>query len=98
MSTAVAAKGTESAEGAALSLHRKIDWTGAFWVASGVPALVLFSIGGIAATVGKGRIIYTSLTLTQQISNAVPGAMRIFVNLLSAGLPIETKVAGAGSK
>ncbi|MGX9566640.1 APC family permease [Pseudomonas sp. CFBP 5748] len=35
------------------SLHRKIDWRGAFWVASGVPALVLFSIGAIAATVGK---------------------------------------------
>jgi len=40
----------------------------------------------LVATVGKGRIIYTSLTLTQQISNAVPGAMRLFVNLLSAGL------------
>lgn len=35
------------------SLQRKIDWRGAFWVASGVPALVLFSIGAIAATVGK---------------------------------------------
>ncbi|HWA48463.1 MAG TPA: APC family permease [Dongiaceae bacterium] len=34
------------------SLRRAIDWRGAFWVASGVPALVLFSIGGIAATVG----------------------------------------------
>ena len=34
-------------------LHRKIDWRGAFWVASGVPALVLFTIGAIAATVGK---------------------------------------------
>lgn len=34
-------------------LHRSIDWTGAFWVASGVPALVLFSIGGIAGTTGK---------------------------------------------
>ncbi len=33
-------------------LHRTIDWRGAFWVASGVPALVLFSIGGIAGTVG----------------------------------------------
>jgi amino acid transporter len=33
-------------------LHRTIDWKGAFWVASGVPALVLFSIGGIAGTVG----------------------------------------------
>ncbi|MQT54771.1 APC family permease [Pseudomonas sp. FSL R10-2398] len=35
------------------SLQRKIDWRGAFWVASGVPALVLFTIGAIAATVGK---------------------------------------------
>ncbi|MFH3479385.1 APC family permease [Xanthobacter variabilis] len=33
-------------------LQRKISWTGAFWIASGVPALVLFSIGAIAATVG----------------------------------------------
>ena len=29
-------------------LRRDISWKGAFWVASGVPALVLFSIGGIA--------------------------------------------------
>ena len=35
------------------SLQRSINWTGAFWVASGVPALVLFSMGAIAATVGK---------------------------------------------
>lgn len=34
------------------SLRRAIDWRGAFWVASGVPPFVLFSIGGIAATVG----------------------------------------------
>ena len=34
-------------------LERGIDWTGAFWVASGVPPLVLFSIGGVSATVGK---------------------------------------------
>ena len=34
-------------------LRRAIDWRGAFWVASGVPALVLFSIGGIAGTTGK---------------------------------------------
>ena len=33
-------------------LRRAIDWRGAFWVASGVPALVVFSIGGIAGTVG----------------------------------------------
>jgi amino acid transporter len=34
-------------------LQRSITWKGAFWVAAGVPALVLFSIGGIAATVGS---------------------------------------------
>ena len=34
-------------------LHRTIDWRGAFWVASGVPPLVLFSIGGIAGTAGN---------------------------------------------
>ncbi len=35
------------------TLHRSIDWKGAFWVASGVPALVLFSIGGISGMVGN---------------------------------------------
>ena len=38
---------------ASAGLARGIDWTGAFWVASGVPPLVLFSIGAVAATVGK---------------------------------------------
>lgn len=33
-------------------LQRQIGWQGAFWIASGVPALVLTSIGAIAATVG----------------------------------------------
>ncbi|MDQ7249392.1 APC family permease [Dongia sedimenti] len=44
---------TAITEGAHANLHRTIDWKGAFWVASGVPALVLFSIGGIAGTVGN---------------------------------------------
>ena len=34
-------------------MQRTINWTGAFWVASGVPALVLFSIGGIGGVTGK---------------------------------------------
>jgi amino acid transporter len=42
-----------TATGSEPSLQRKITWVGAFWVASGVPALVLFSIGAVAATVGK---------------------------------------------
>lgn len=33
-------------------LQRKLTWPGAMWIASGVPALVLFSIGDIASTVG----------------------------------------------
>lgn len=40
------------AAGGDKALRRSINWTGAFWVASGVPPLVLFSIGGIAGTTG----------------------------------------------
>jgi len=44
----------DNSEGvAAASLHRSINWRGAFWIASGVPALVLFSMGAISATIGK---------------------------------------------
>ena len=35
------------------TLQRQLSWTGAFWIASGVPALVLFSIGQVGATVGR---------------------------------------------
>ena len=51
MSTAEAAVGEAAPKSG--GLERGIDWTGAFWVASGVPPLVLFSIGAVAATVGK---------------------------------------------
>lgn len=44
---------TTPADLAGHSLHRTIDWRGAFWIASGVPALVLISIGGMGATAGK---------------------------------------------
>ncbi|HEY9226963.1 MAG TPA: hypothetical protein VIP11_09970, partial [Gemmatimonadaceae bacterium] len=40
----------------------------------------------LIAKVGKGTYVYTSLLLDQQIGGAVPGALRILVNLLSAGL------------
>lgn len=46
------------------TLHRKIGWQGAFWVASGVPALVLFSIGAIAATVGKPSWMVWMISIT----------------------------------
>lgn len=44
-------------------LVRAIDWRGAFWVASGVPALVLFSIGGIAGTAGKVAFLVWALSM-----------------------------------
>jgi len=34
-------------------LVRELNWRGAFWVAAGVPPLVLFSLGGVAGTAGK---------------------------------------------
>ena len=53
--TTAADSATELAvgSGGAGGLERGIDWTGAFWVASGVPPLVLFSIGAVAAIVGN---------------------------------------------
>ncbi len=44
-------------------LRRGISWTGAFWIASGVPALVLFSIGSIAATVGMTSWLVWALSI-----------------------------------
>jgi amino acid transporter len=35
------------------TLTRSLTWVDAFWVSSGVPALVLFSMGAIATTVGN---------------------------------------------
>src|SRR5437868_1691886 len=44
-------------------LHRAIDWRGAFWVAAGVPPLVLFSIGGIAGTTGKLAFVVWTISM-----------------------------------
>ena len=46
------------------SLQRTIGWKDAFWMASGVPALVLFSIGGIAATIGNPSWVIWMLSVT----------------------------------
>lgn len=48
-------------------LHRAIDWRGAFWVASGVPPLVLFSIGGIAGTTGKVAFLVWAVSMLMGI-------------------------------
>jgi LmbE family N-acetylglucosaminyl deacetylase len=46
----------------------------------------------LVAPLGRGTYIYTTLALVQQLPAAVPGAARLFVNLMSAGLE---PVAGA---
>ena len=44
-------------------LNRSIDWKDAFWVASGVPALVLFSVGAIAATIGTPSVLVWTVSV-----------------------------------
>lgn len=45
-------------------LRRTITWKGAFWIASGVPALVLFSIGSISATIGTAAVLVWMVSVT----------------------------------
>ncbi len=52
-----------SEAGGERTLHRTIDWKKTFWIASGVPPLVLFSIGGIAATIGTPSYIVWTLSI-----------------------------------
>ncbi len=61
---AISADLSENVSAQNATLHRKIGWQGAFWVASGVPALVLFSIGAIAATVGKPAWMIWAISIT----------------------------------
>ena len=41
----------------------------------------------VTAPVGKGMYVFTSLSLFRQLPGAVPGSARLFVNILSAGVP-----------
>ncbi|AWN43571.1 APC family permease [Methylobacterium durans] len=68
-------------------LHRSINWTGAFWVASGVPALVLFSVGGIAGNTGKLAFLIWTLSM-------VMGFIQSFTYAEIAGL-FPNKSGGA---
>jgi amino acid transporter len=82
--TATTTYATEVGEG---QLQRHIDWRGAFWIASGVPALVLFSIGGIGGTVGN-------LAFLVWIVSAVMGVLQSFTYAEIAGL-FPNKSGGA---
>ena len=68
-------------------LHRTINWQGAFWVASGVPALVLFSIGGIAGTTGN-------IAFAIWMTSVVLGLIQSFTYAEIAGL-FPSKSGGA---
>jgi amino acid transporter len=71
-STAAASSGSQE-------LHRTLDWRGAFWVAAGVPPLVLFSIGGIAGVAGK-------LAFLIWIASMIMGFLQSFTYAEIAGL------------
>jgi amino acid transporter len=77
-----AAGGSDSKE-----LHRSLDWRGAFWVAAGVPPLVLFSIGGIAGVAGK-------LAFVVWIVSMIMGFLQSFTYAEIAGL-FANKSGGA---
>ncbi|WP_339852269.1 APC family permease [Roseovarius nubinhibens] len=69
------------------TLHRAIRWPQAFWLASGVPALVLFSIGGIAATIGNPSWVIWMLSVSF-------GFLQAFIYAEIAGL-FPSKSGGA---
>jgi amino acid transporter len=55
---------TQGGAAGAPSLFRTLDWTDAFWVASGAPALVLFTVGAIASTIGQPSWVIWILSIT----------------------------------
>ena len=75
---------TEAGRG---QLVRALDWKGAFWVAAGVPPLVLFSIGGIAGTTGK-------LAFVVWIISMIMGFLQSFTYAEMAGM-FGSKSGGA---
>ena len=63
------------------------DWDGAY-----TPLLETHDAGGpplqgglLVATVGKGTYVYTGLSFFRQLPAGVPGAYRLFANLLALG-------------
>lgn len=60
-------------------LHRSLDWKGAFWASSGVPAGVLLTMGGIAATIGQPSWVVW-------IASILMGFVQSFVYAEIAGL------------
>jgi amino acid transporter len=87
MSTITASGSAAGGTASDTQLIRSIDWKGAFWIASGVPALVLFSIGGIAGNVGSFAFMIWILSM-------VMGFIQSFTYAEIAGL-FPNKSGGA---
>ncbi len=66
-------------EAAAGQLHRTLDWKGAFWASSGVPAGVLLTMGGIATVIGQPSWVIW-------IASILMGFVQSFVYAEIAGL------------
>lgn len=62
-----------------LQLRRQLDWKDAFWASSGVPAGVLLTMGGIAATIGQPSWVIW-------IASILMGFIQSFVYAEIAGL------------
>ncbi len=60
-------------------LHRSLDWKGAFWASSGVPAGVLLTMGGIATVIGQPSWVVW-------ITSILMGFIQSFVYAEIAGL------------
>ena len=76
-----------STESGTDELVRSLNWKGAFWVAAGVPPLVLFSIGGIAGVTGK-------LAFVVWIISMIMGFLQSFTYAEMAGM-FGNKAGGA---
>ena len=101
--TAEVAAGDAGAKGA--GLERGIDWTGAFWVASGVPPLVLFSIGAVGVLVRRNAIVVfmcvelmlnavnLSLVTFARINGALDGQVMAFFVMVVAAAEVVVGLA-----
>ncbi len=47
----------------ATKMRRDLSWVGAFFLAAGVPALVLFSMGGISALTGPVAVLVWTISV-----------------------------------
>ena len=77
----------DSSPSSQAEMKREMTWKDAFWFSSGVPALLLFSIGAIAATVGNISWLVWTLSISM-------GFLQAFTYAEIAGL-FPNKSGGA---